>query len=322
MKKKKIVVLDGYTANPGDLSWEPFKEFGELVVYDRTPKELVFERMQDADYVFTNKAVIDAKTINGCKNLKWIGVLATGYNIVDIEAAAKCGIPVSNIPSYSTDSVAQTVFSHILNITNRVGDYSHSVSGGKWSSCADFSFIDYRHTELAGKTIGIVGYGSIGKRVAAIADAFGMKILVNTPHPGKVSPDYITFTDRETVLRESDIVSLHCPLTEDTKNLINGESLALMKSSAILINTGRGPLVDEYALAAALKEGRIAAAGLDVLVSEPPEADNPLFACENCFITPHVAWASEEARRRLIEIAYSNISEFDAGRPQNVVNGL
>ncbi len=322
MKNKKIVILDGYTANPGDLSWEPIKEFGELIVYDRTPKELVLERIQDADYVFTNKAIIDAETIKRCKNLKWIGVLATGYNVVDIEAAAECGIPVSNIPSYSTDSVAQLVFAHILNITDRVCDYSHSVSEGKWSSCADFTFIDYRHNELAKKTLGIVGYGSIGKRVAAIAGAFGMKVLVNTPHPSNESPAYVTFTDRETIFKESDIVSLHCPLNDETKNLINSESLALMKPSAILINTGRGPLVDEDALAAALRDGRIAAAGLDVLVSEPPKADNPLFSCENCFITPHIAWASEEARRRLMDIAYANISAFDAGHPQNVVNGL
>lgn len=317
----KIVVLDGHAANPGDISWENFKKFGELVVYPRTAPDEVAERIKGAACVFTNKVPVTAETMDKSPDLKWIGVLATGYNIVDTAHAKKAGIVVSNIPSYSTDTVAQNVFAHILNITNRVGDHSASISEGKWSRCPDFAFWDYPQQELAGLTMGIVGFGTIGKKVALIAQAFGMNVLADTPHPDKkYETETLKFASREDVLKNSDVVSLHCPLTDSTKNLINGESLKLMKKTAILINTGRGPLIDEAALAEALSEGTIAAAGLDVLCKEPPEADNPLFACKNCFISPHISWASEAARIRLHDIAFKNIEAFLSGSPINVVN--
>ena len=317
----KIVILDGYAANPGDISWEPLKEFGEVVLYDRTKPEDVIARISDADYVFTNKVPITAETMDSCPSLKWIGVLATGYNIVDVAHAKEKGIPVTNIPAYSTDTVAQNVFAHLLNITNRVADHAASISDGKWARCEDFVFWDYPQIELAGKTLGIVGFGSIGKKVAAIAQAFGMKVLVSTRTPDPaLETASLSFTDRETLFRESDVISLHCPLTDATREIVNAETLAMMKPTAILINTGRGPLINEADLAEALKAGKIYGAGLDVLCKEPPEADNPLFGCPNCFISPHVSWASGEARIRLHKIAFENIRSFVNGKPINVVN--
>ena len=319
----KIVILDGYAANPGDISWEPLKEFGEVVLYDRTKPEEVIERISGADFVFTNKVPITAESMDSCPTLKWIGVLATGYNIVDVAYAKEKGIPVTNIPAYSTDTVAQNVFAHLFNITNRVADHAASIRGGKWARCEDFVFWDYPQMEMAGKTLGIVGFGSIGKKVASIARAFGMKVLVftRTPDPS-LECEGLSFCDKETLLKESDVVSLHCPLTDATREMINKESLALMKPTAILINTGRGPLINEADLAEALKAGRIYGAGLDVLCKEPPEAGNPLFECENCFISPHVSWASDAARVRLHKIAFDNIRSFVEGKPVNVVNGL
>lgn len=317
----KIVILDGYPANPGDIDWAPLEEFGELTVYDNTDPADVIERIKDADYVFTNKVPINAETIDSNPKLKWIGVLATGYNIVDIKHAAEKGIPVTNIPSYSTTTVSQNVFAHILNIYNHVAEHAASISNGRWSSSKYFTFWDYPQIELDQKTLGIIGFGAIGKKVAQIAQAFGMKVIVNTPHPkAEYESETLKFADVETVLKESDIVSLHCPLTDSTKEIINKDTLAIMKPTAVLINTGRGPLIDEAALAEALTEKKIMAAGLDVMCKEPPEADNPLFKCDNCFITPHVSWASGEARIRLHDIAFDNIKSFINGQPKNVVN--
>ena len=317
----KIVVLDGHAANPGDISWEAFKKFGELTVYPRTAPEEVADRIKGAECVFTNKVPVTAQTMDKSPDLKWVGVLATGFNIVDIAHAKEKGIAVSNIPSYSTDTVAQNVFAHILNITNRVGDHSASISDGKWSRCPDFAFWDYPQQELAGLTMGIIGFGAIGKKVAQIAQAFGMKVLVDTPHPDfSLESEALSFAEREEVLRKSDFISLHCPLVDSTKNLINRDTLKMMKKNAVLINTGRGPLIDEAALAEALRDGAIAAAGLDVLCKEPPEADNPLFACENCFFSPHISWASKAARIRIHDIALKNLEAYVSGAPINVVN--
>lgn len=319
---RKIVVLDGYAANPGDISWEPFKEYGELVVYPRTTPEEVVERIKGAECVFTNKVPITAETIDASPDLKWIGVLATGFNIVDIAHAKEAGIPVSNIPAYSTDTVAQNVFAHLLHICNRVGDHAASISKGRWAACPDFTFWDYPQMEIAGKTMGIIGFGAIGKKVASIAQAFGMKVIVNTPHPDKAfESETLSFASAEEVIRSADVLSLHCPLTDNTKEIINKKTLATMKPTSILINTGRGPLINEADLAEALKSGTILAAGLDVLCKEPPEAGNPLFACENCFITPHVSWASDAARVRLHDIALDNLKAFVEGKAMNVVNG-
>ena len=318
---RRIVVLDGHAANPGDISWDKFKEYGELVVYPRTNPEDVAERIKGAECVFTNKVPITAETIDASPDLKWIGVLATGFNIVDIAHAKAAGISVSNIPSYSTDTVAQNVFAHLLNICNRVGDHAASISKGRWSASPDFAFWDFPQMELAGKTFGIIGFGTIGKKTAEIAQAFGMKVIAATPHPDKVyESESFSFADRETVLKNADVLSLHCPLTDSTKELINKTSLGLMKQNAILINTGRGPLINENDLAEALKSGTILAAGLDVLCQEPPAPDNPLFDCENCFISPHVSWASKEARIRLHNIALENLKAFIDGNPINVVN--
>jgi len=259
--------------------------------------------------------------MNESPDLQWIGVLATGYNIVDIEHAKELGIPVCNIPAYSTDTVAQNVFAHILHITNRVANHADSVAKGKWSLAEDFTFRDYPQIELAGKTMGIIGFGAIGQKTAAIAQAFGMNILVDTPHPDpSQESSALKFCSREQLLKESDIVSLHCRLTDSTKELINKDSLEIMKDTAILINTGRGPLINEADLAEALDEGKIMAAGLDVLCQEPPAKDNPLYDCDTCFITPHVSWASGEARIRLHEIAFDNIRSYIEGNPKNVVN--
>lgn len=317
----KIVILDGYPANPGDIDWAPLKELGDLALYDNTSPSEVIERIKDAEFVFTNKVPINAEAIDSNPKLKWIGVLATGYNIVDIKHAAEKGIPVTNIPAYSTPTVSQNVFAHILNIYNHVAEHAASISNGKWSSSPYFTFWDYPQIELDKKTLGIIGFGAIGKKVAEIAQVFGMNVMVNTPHPkAEYESDTLKFADVETVLRESDIVSLHCPLTDSTKEIINKDTISLMKPTAVLINTGRGPLINEAALAEALNEKKILAAGLDVMCKEPPEADNPLFKCENCFITPHVSWASGEARIRLHDIAFDNIRSFINGEPKNVVN--
>ncbi len=313
-----ITVLDGYTLNPGDISWEPLERLGNLTVYDRTPAELVVERSLNAEILLTNKTVMTEEAIRLLPRLRYIGVLATGYNVVDIAAAKETGIVVTNIPAYSTESVAQQIFSLILTITNHAEYYSEQNRLGRWARCEDFSYTDFPIHELAGKTMGVVGYGNIGKATARIASAFGMKVRVFSSKSQTQLPEVVK-TDLDDLFRLSDVLCLCCPLAPDTKHMVNERTLSLMKPTAILINTGRGPLVDETALADALNSGRLYAAGVDVLSSEPPAADNPLLRCRNCYVTPHVAWESYEARLRLMRIEADNIAAFLEGKPRNVV---
>lgn len=317
----KIVILDAYAANPGDLSWADFEKFGELIAYDRTPQELVVERAKDADIIISNKAVLDADTLKQLTKLKYIGMLSTGYNVVDIDAASKLGITVCNVPTYSTTAVAQMTFALILEICCRVGLHSEAVRCGEWCRREDFCFTLAPLTELAGKTIGIIGYGKIGAEVAKLADAFNMNILCYTPHE-KPLPDYTNFkfVSLDELAKNSDIVSLHCPLTPQTEKMINADFIGKMKNGAIIINTSRGQAIDESALAQALNSGKIAAAGLDVLACEPPKEDNPLLKCKNCFITPHISWASYETRKRLLGIVRDNLEAFLNGNAVNKVN--
>ncbi len=318
--KMKIVVLDGYTANPGDLSWRTLEETGELTVYDRTKPEETVERAKDTEIVLTNKVCLQKQEIEQLPKLKYIGVLATGYNVVDLEAAREHGIIVTNVPAYSTESVAQMVFAHLLTVTNRTEHYALLNHEGKWATSPDFCYWDTELTELSGKTFGIVGLGNIGRRVAAIAQAFGMKVAANSSKPADALPTGIEKRTTEELLRESDVVSLHCPLAPNTHHLINSQTIQIMKPSAILINTGRGPLVNDQDVADALKANRLRAYCADVLSEEPPRADNPLLQCENAFITPHIAWATKEARARLIDVASRNVNAFIEGQPVNVVN--
>lgn len=317
----KIVVLDGHTVNPGDLSWDGLETIGDVVVYPRTSPGELLERSKDADALLTNKVVIDAETLNQLPSLKYIGVLATGYNVVDIDAARKHGVCVTNIPAYSTDSVAQMVFAHILNITNRVAHYAEANRKGRWSSNADFCYWDTPLTELSGKTIGIVGLGHIGKKVAHIARDFGMDVFAYTSKHSASLPDGIQKTTLEGLLGISDVLTLHCPLNEQTREMINAGTIKRMKRGAILINTGRGPLVNEADVAAALKSGQLGGYGADVMCQEPPAADNPLLGAPNAFITPHIAWATHEARVRLMQIAVDNLKAYSDGASINVVNG-
>ncbi|HKJ41983.1 MAG TPA: D-2-hydroxyacid dehydrogenase [Sunxiuqinia sp.] len=317
----RIVVLDGYTLNPGDLSWEPLKAFGEVTVYDRTPSSEIESRLTDAEIALTNKVPLWHETIEKLPNLKYIGILATGYNVVDMEAAHERKIPVTNIPAYSTESVAQQVFAHLLNLTNHITEHAQQ-SPQKWPASADFSYWDFPLVELQSLTMGVVGFGSIGRATARLATAFGMKVLLNTRTRPKDVPDGVTLTDLDTLFLESDVVSLHCPLTADTQEMVNKERLVKMKSSAFLINTGRGPLINEQDLADALNNGQIAGAGLDVLSKEPADPNNPLLTAKNCYITPHIAWATKASRSRLMKIAIENVRQFLAGNPQNVVNGI
>ena len=314
-----IVILDGYTANPGDLTWKPLKVIGTLTVYDRSRPEDTILRAKDAEIVLTNKVCLRRQEIEQLPKLKYIGVLATGYNVVDVEAARERGIIVTNVPAYSTESVAQMVFAHLLTVTNRTEHYAMLNRNGKWTSSPDFAYWDTPLTELSGKTFGIVGLGNIGKRVATIAQAFGMKVLAYTSKRIEELPSGISKRTLAELLEESDVVSLHCPLTPDTRHLINRETIQIMKPSAILINTGRGPLVNDQDVADALNDGRLRAYCADVLSEEPPRADNPLLQCENAFITPHIAWATEEARTRLIAVAIDNVKSFVEGMPKNVV---
>lgn len=316
----KIVILDGHCANPGDLSWKPLKEFGELVVYPRTSAEEVVCRIGDAEAVMTNKTVLDAATLSKLPRLKYIGVLATGFNTVDIDAARKLGIVVTNVPAYSTDSVAQMVFAHILNITNRVEHYATQNRAGRWSEGEDFCYADTPLTELAGKTLGIVGLGNIGGKVARIAMDFGMDVFAFTSKHLSELPAGIQKTTMDGLLAVSDILTLHCPLTDSTRNLINRDSIARMRPGAIIINTSRGPVVNEHDVAEALESGRLAAYGADVMSCEPPSADNPLLRQPNAYITPHIAWATREARIRLVKCAINNVRAFVDGNPVNVVN--
>ena len=315
-----IVILDGYTANPGDLSWGSLKEMGEVTVYERTRREEIAGRAADADIVLTNKVVMDREMMALLPRLKYIGVLATGYNVVDIEAAREKDIIVTNVPAYSTESVAQTVFAHLLTVTNRAEHYAQQNRQGRWAENRDFCYWDTELTELAGKTMGIVGLGHIGRRVAEIALAFGMQVKAMTSKKAEELPAGIQKAELQSLLATSDVVSLHCPLTEGTKHLIHRETLRLMKPSAILINTGRGPLVDDEALAEALNEGRLRAYCADVVTEEPPKADHPLLHAPNAFITPHIAWATVEARKRLLQTAIGNVEAFVNGHPVNVVS--
>ncbi|WP_276894935.1 D-2-hydroxyacid dehydrogenase [Hallella bergensis] len=315
----KIVVLDGYSANPGDLSWERLEALGELTVYPRTSTTKVVECAQDADIILSNKVKITAEVIDKLPKLKYIGVLATGYNIIDVDYARQKGIVVSNIPAYSTDSVVQMTFAHILNITNQVGHYADQVRSGRWSKNADFCYWDTPLTELSGKIIGIVGLGNIGMRVATIARQFGMDVFAVTSKESALLPSGIQKTTLNGLLSIADVLSLHCPLTKDTDKLINAERLELMKPGSILINTGRGQLVDEKAVAKALDSGHLKGYGADVMALEPPSKDNPLLKQAHAYFTPHIAWASKEARTRLINIAADNVKAFLEGSPQNKV---
>ena len=315
----KIVILDGYTANPGDLSWEGLEAIGDVTVYERTKPEETVQRAAGAEIVLTNKVIIGKAEIEQLPQLKYVGVLATGYNVVDIETAHQRGITVTNVPAYSTESVAQMVFAHLLTVTNRTEHYAIQNRNGRWTENPDFSYADTPLHELAGKTFGIVGLGNIGMRVAQIALAFGMQVKALTSKSQSQLPAGIQKVDKDELLRTSDVLSMHCPLTPDTKYFINGETLRQMKRSAILINTGRGPLVDDQAVADALEQGTISAYCADVLTQEPPQPSQPLLRHENAYITPHIAWASYEARVRLIEIATQNVRKFVDGYPQNVV---
>ncbi|MGN0183534.1 MAG: D-2-hydroxyacid dehydrogenase [Aristaeellaceae bacterium] len=311
----KIVVLDGYAANPGDLSWAPLEALGELTVYDRTPADQIAARIADAELVLTNKAVLSRELIAGAKKLKYIGVLATGYNVVDVAAAKELGVVVTNIPAYSTDSVAQLVFALLLEICHNVGHHSQAVHAGRWSANRDFCFWDTPLIELAGKTMGIVGYGRIGHKVAEIARCFGMNVIAWTRTPR--DPECVSLDE---LLARSDVISLHCPLFPETKNLINRDTIAKMKDGVILINTSRGPVVNDADLRAALESGKVYAAGADVSTVEPIPADSPLLGAKNMFLTPHIAWATFEARERLMDIAVKNVQAFLSGAPINTVN--
>lgn len=315
-----IVILDGYAANPGDISWEGIKTLGECTIYDRTAPEEVLERSTGAEVILTNKVIITADHMAALPELKYIGVLATGYNIIDTAAAKEHGIIVTNIPAYSTSSVAQMVFAHILNITQQVQHHSEEVRKGRWTNSEDFCFWDTPLMELRDKKIGLVGLGNTGYTTARVAIGFGMQVYALTSKSHFQLPPEIKKMALDQLFSECDIVSLHCPLTPDTRELVNARRLALMKPNAILINTGRGPLVNEQDLADALNSGKIYAAGVDVLSTEPPRADNPLLTARNCYITPHIAWATLEARQRLMNIAISNLQAYIAGKPENVVN--
>jgi glycerate dehydrogenase len=314
-----IVVLDGFTLNPGDLNWDKFSEIGDLQVYDRTSPEQIRERTADANIVLTNKTVLTADDIAAMDKVEYIGVLATGVNVVDLEYTKQNGITVTNVPGYSGSSSSQAVFALILELTNRVGHHSQTVTDGKWSESKDFCYWDYPLVELEGITLGIVGYGGIGKAVAKIALAFGMNILIYNRSVPPDLPDGIAYSDLDNLIKSSDIISLHCPLTPQTKGMINKESLAQMKKTSYLINTSRGPLVVESDLADALNKGTIAGAAMDVLDVEPPDKTCPLLTAKNCYITPHIAWATLASRERLMSIAVENIKSYLAGTPQNVV---
>ena len=315
----RIVILDGYTANPGDLSWDGLKELGQLTVYDRTTPEQLLSRAEGAEVLLTNKVIINADTMAALPQLRYIGVLATGYNVVDVAEAHRRGIIVTNIPAYSTMSVAQMVMAHLLNITNQVALHAEAVRKGDWQQSPDFSFTKAPLIELDGLTLGIVGLGNTGTATARMAQAMGMQVMaISSKTETELSRMGIRKAkDYKQLFSEADVLSLHCPLTEETHHLVNRERIALMKPSAILINTGRGPLLDEQAVADALAAGKLYAVGVDVLTEEPPRSGSPLISAPRCHITPHIAWASAAARRRLIDIATNNVAAFLHGEPQN-----
>ncbi len=315
-----IVVLDGYTLNPGDLSWKDLEYLGQCIVYDRSTPEEVVPRAKDAEIVLTNKTILSSDTIKQLPKMKYIGVLATGYNIVDIETAHDKDIQVTNVPMYGTQSVAQMVIAHLLNFTQHSAHHAQTVSSGRWTSNPDFCYWDKPLIELAGLTMGIIGFGRIGQATAKLAIAFGMNVIFYDIAKPSSIPEGCQLTGLDDIFQTSDVISLHCPLTSDTKNIINREQLELMKKTAFLINTSRGPLVDEQALADALNNEMIAGTGLDVLSEEPPSENNPLLKAKNCYITPHIAWATIAARKRLLKIAVDNVASFLDGKSQNVVN--
>lgn len=316
----KLVVLDGHTLNPGDLSWEALQEQVLCEIYPRTQPADVIARAAGADLVLTNKVVLNRDVLAALPRLRYIGVLATGHNVVDGAAAKERGIPVTNVPEYGTRSVAQMVFALLLELCHHTGAHAEAVRAGRWTASADFAFWDHPLVELEGQTLGIVGLGRIGRAVAALGQAFGMRVLAYQQHPHPLPPGIRAAASLEELFRDSDVISLHCPLTPETKGLVNASRLALMKKTAFLINTGRGPLLAEQDVADALNAGRIAGAGLDVLSTEPPPAGNPLLAARNCIITPHIAWATLAARRRLMAEVVENVRAFLAGKPRNVVN--
>lgn len=316
----KIVVLDGYSVNPGDLSWDGLKALGDVVIYDRTSADQLLQRAEDADCILTNKVVVSADSMKKLPRLRYIGVLATGYNVVDVDSATERGITVTNIPAYSTDSVVQMTFAHILNITNQVARYSLLNSEGRWSRSKDFCYWDKPLPELSGMRIGIIGMGNIGRKVASAALAFGMKVFAATSKQPEELPSGIVKMPFDDIISSCDIITLHCPLTASTLKMINKSNIGKMRDGAIVINTGRGGLVDEQDVADALALGKLGAYGADVLSQEPPSAGNPLLSAPNAFITPHIAWATKEARQRLTDIATDNIRAFIEGSPQNTVN--
>ncbi len=318
----KIIVLDGYTENPGDLSWEPLRRFGELTVYDRTPDDdaVITQRIGDAEVVFTNKCPLRRAVIEACPRLAYISVLATGYNVVDIQAAADKKIPVSNVPSYGTDAVGQFAIALLLEICSHVAHHSDAVHAGRWESAEDWTFWDYPLIELAGKTMGIIGFGKIGQTTGRIAKAMGMRILATGSRETEEGRRIADYVDLDTLLRASDVIALHCPLFPSTRGIINRETIAKMKDGVILINNSRGPVIVEQDLADALNSGKVYAAGLDVVSTEPIRADNPLLKAKNCLITPHISWAPKEARARIMDISAQNLEAWLSGRPINVVN--
>ena len=317
----KIVILDGYTLNPGDLSWAELEQLGQLTVYDRTEPAAVAGRIGDADIVFTNKTPITAETIGSCPNLRWIGVLATGYNIVDVEAASTRNIPVSNIPTYGTNAVAQFAIAQLLELCHHIGDHSRSVAQGDWNKCPDWCYWNTPLIELAGKTMGIIGFGRIGQQTAAIAKALGMTILANDSyHNPALEGDLCHYCDLDTLLAQSDVISLHCPLLPSTQGIINKDTIAKMKDGVMLLNTSRGPLIIEEDLAQALNSGKVGGAACDVVSTEPILPNNPLLQAKNILITPHMAWAPKESRARLMGIATQNLKSYLLGNPVNIVN--
>lgn len=316
----KIVILDAYVLNPGDLSWDGIEKFGDVVIYERSTEAEVISRIADADIVLTNKAIVSEAAMNSARQLKYIAVMATGFNSVDIIAARKRGIPVSNVPAYSTPSVAQLTFGFILNLADKIPAYLQSVGNGDWPRSIDYSYSLAPTIELQGKTLGIIGFGQIGQAVARIAHAFGMKVIASHKHPERDKMDGVVFLHQESVFEQADFLSLHCPLNESNQGFVNAQLLAKMKPTAYLINTSRGGLINEAALANALENRTIAGAALDVLSTEPPAADNPLLSAKNCLITPHIAWASFEARNRLLKTLEANIAAYLEGRPIHIVN--
>ncbi len=317
----KIVVLDGYTLNPGDISWEEMEEFGEVTVYDRTRKEDVTARIGDAEVVYTNKTPLTKETFEACPNIKFVGILATGYNIVDVDAAKERGIPVSNIPTYGTAAVSQYAIALLLELCHHIGEHSDCVKKGDWTNDPDWCFWNYPLVELAGKTMGIIGFGRIGQDTGKLAQAFGMKVLAYDAHKRpELESETCRYVDLDTLFAESDVISLHCPLFAETEGIINKDSIAKMKTGVMIINDSRGPLIVEEDLRDALNSGKVAGAAVDVVSTEPIQMDNPLLKAKNMIITPHIAWAPKESRQRLMNLAVENLRSYVSGKPQNVVN--